>query len=201
MPGSRRYFSRGLLAALLLAPAPASAQFRVIPQVGLYAAATELPSAGDAVSFGKRESSLAYGGALELGPGLRFTVLHATDSEVPVSGVGCSACARSTVTAATAALVIRPLPTLVFVQPLVLLGAGVKRYDFTREDLSDEGARAILSDANDITGHLGLGLELGLGVVRGRLELQDLVSRFDAPDVEASFQHDLFVTFGVVVGG
>lgn len=191
----------GVCALLALFAGPVSAQLRVVPQVGLYAGATHLPSANDAVEFGKREASLAYGLGVELGPWFRLSVLHATDAEVPITGVGCTECARSTVSAATATLVIRPLPTLVFVRPQVLLGAGVRRYDFTRGDLEFEGLDAILSDANDLTGHFGIGAELDLGLLRATVELQDLVSRFDAEGVDSEFQHDLFLTVGLVLGG
>lgn len=181
-------------------PSASSGQVRLVPQVGLYAPTTDLPSPGDAVEFGKRESSLAFGAALEVA-NFRLGVLHATDGDVPIEGVGCTDCARSTVTTATASLVIRPLPRIAVVQPFVLLGAGVKRYDFTVEDLEDEGAQAVLSDENDLTGHLGLGVELGLGGLSLLVELQDLVNRFDPEGADAGFQHDLFLTVGLALGG
>lgn len=191
----------GLLAlSVLVAPTGAEAQFRLVPQVGLYAATAEFPPPESAVEFGKRESSLAFGLALELG-GIRLSGLHATESEVPIDGLGCTECARSTVTTATLALVIRPLPSLGVAEPFVVLGGGVKRYDFTREDLGDEGTEAVLSDSNDLTAHFGVGLDLGLGGIRGRLEVQDLMSRFDAEGIEPEFQHDLFFTVGLVLGG
>lgn len=189
-----------ILGLMALAPAVAEAQLRLVPQVGLYAATAEFPPPDGVVEFGKRESSLAFGAALELG-GIRLSGLHATESEVPVEGIGCTDCARSTVTTATLALVIRPLPSLGIVHPFVVVGGGVKRYDFTREDLGDEGVEAVLSDSNDATAHFGLGLDLGGGGLRGRVEVQDLMSRFDAAGVEAEFQHDLFFTVGLVIGG
>jgi hypothetical protein len=190
-----------LAAALLaLAGAPAEAQFRVVPQVGMYAGASELPPLDGVAEFGRREASLAYGAALEFGPGLRLAVLHGTDGEIPIDGIGCTDCARSTVTAATAALVVRPLPTLGFVRPFLLIGGGVKRYDFTREDVQNEGVRAILDDRNDATGHLGLGFEFDLGPLGALVEIQDLVSNFEAPGVESRFQHDLFLTVGLALG-
>jgi hypothetical protein len=189
-----------LAAAALLAD-PASAQLRLVPQVGLYAPASELPSLDDAREFGKRESSLAYGLALELGPGLRLAVLHGSEGSIPISGVGCVDCdARSTVTSATATLVVRPLPEIAFLQPFVLLGGGVKRYDFTREDLEDEGLRRVLTDTNDATAHLGLGVQIALGGFTALVELQDLVSNFSAEGVDSRFQHDLFLTLGLALG-
>lgn len=191
-----------LLAVLALAvPSASAGQIKLIPQVGLYAPATELPSPSEGVRLGERESSLAYGAALEFGPGLRIGVVHATDGEVPIDGVGCTDCARSTVTAATATLVIRPLPELGFVRPYLLLGGGVKRYDFTREDLGDEGLEAVLSDSNEATGQVGLATEIDLGFVRANVELQDLISRFGNGTDDDGFQHDFFLMVGLVLGG
>ncbi len=188
-------------AAVGLGVEGAAAQFRVVPQIGMYAPATELPSVGDADDFGRREASLAYGAAIEFGPGFRVSVLHGSDGEIPLDAeFGCTECARSTVTSATATLVIRPLPELGFLQPYLVLGGGVKRYDFTRDDLVDENVRAVLSDANDVTGHLGLGVEFDLGPAGILVELQDLVSNFEAEGSESSFQHDLFFTVGVALG-
>jgi hypothetical protein len=196
----RIVLSAALAAASLALPGVAHAQLRLIPQVGLFAPASELPSPSEAVDFGKRESTLAFGAALELG-NLRVSVLHATDGDVPIEGIGCEECARSTVTTATAALVIRPLPELGFVQPFVLLGGGWKRYDFDVDELDDGVVGAVLDDSNDLTAHLGIGVELGLGGTRLLFELQDLASRFDEEGVEARFQHDLFLTVGVALGG
>lgn len=197
-------------AAALLAPAAADAQLRFIPQVGLYAPATDLPSLDEAIEI-EKESTLAFGLAVEFGnadaTSLRVNVLHATDSEVPVADVGCEEdCARSSLTAATAAVVLRPLPNLILVRPYLLAGAGLKRYDFSRDDLEDEGLRAVLNDQNQLTGHLGVGAEVGLGLVRLTAEVSDLISDFETDDVpeneqESKLQHDFFLTLGVVIGG
>ena len=80
----------------------------------------------------------------------------------------------------------------------------MKRYDFTRDDLEDEGLEAILNDQNQLTGHLGVGVELNLGLLRLVGEVSDLVSQFDTDeDVGESdqLQHDLFFTVGLVLGG
>lgn len=195
---------RALLGVVLVAalvPGAAEAQFRIVPQGGLYLSTMGLPSPDEAVELGKRESSLAYGLALEIGP-VRLSGLRSTESEIPIEGLGCSdtGCARSTVSAATLALVVRPLPALGAVTPFVVLGGGMKRYDFTRQELENEGVEGILTDADDVTGHLGFGLDFGRGGFRGRLEAQDLVSYFDAEGIEPEFQHDLFITIAFVLG-
>jgi hypothetical protein len=201
----------GLAAALslLLSARPAAAQLRLIPQIGLYTPFAELPSAQAGADELKKDGTFAFGAALELGTpdavSFRVNVLHATDSDVPVTDIGCDQdCARSSVSTATATLALRPLPNLVVVQPFLLLGGGVKRYDFTREDLSNEGLEAILNDQNQLTGHLGLGAELNLGLLRVVGEVSDLVSQFDVEgDLFESddLQHDVYFTVGLVIGG
>jgi len=196
-------------ALLLLSAQPAAAQLRLIPQIGIYTPFADLPSPREGAQEFKKEATLAYGGALELGTpdavSFLVNVLHATDSEVLVEDVGCQVdCARSTVTAASATLALRPIPTLILVQPYLLLGVGVKRYDFTRADLEDEELAAVLNDQNQLTGHLGIGAELNLGLVRLVGEISDLVSQFDTEDdvgESDQLQHDVFFTIGLVIGG
>ncbi len=195
------------LAAGLLAPGGARAQLRILPQAGLYAPASDLPTASEAVDIGRKQSTLALGLGVELGntrgTSLRIDGLHATASDVPVTGVGCQSCsARSTVTTLTAALVLRPLPNIILVRPYLLAGGGLKRYDFTREDLQSEGARAVLSDQNRFTGHLGVGAEVNLGLLRISGEVSDLVSGFRRQGGGgSSLQHDFFVMVGLLLGG
>jgi hypothetical protein len=199
------------LGSALLAP-PASAQIRLIPQVGLYQPFTKLPAAGAGFEEVKKQASFAFGAGIELGQpdkvSFRLNVLHATDSEVPVRdriGVGCQTnCARSTVSTATATLILRPIPNIILVQPYLLGGGGVKRYDYTKQDLQDEGLRTLLNDQNQLTGHLGVGAEVNLGVARLIGEVSDLLSAYD--DGQSTMgntnhlQHDLFVTVGLVIG-
>ena len=196
--------------ALLFAARPADAQLRLIPQVGLYTPFSSLPAPRAGADELEKEGTLAYGASVELGTpdavSFRINVLHATDSEIPVTDVGCDEdCARSTVTAASATLALRPIPTLILVQPYLLLGGGVKRYDFTRQNLQDEGLEAILNDQNQLTGHLGIGAELNLGLVRLVGEISNLVSEFDAEndlgEEDTDLQHDFFFTIGLVIGG
>jgi hypothetical protein len=191
-----------------LAAAPAAAQMRLIPQVGLYQQFSEFPPLRAGADEIKKEASLAFGLGLELGQpdkvSFRVNVLHATESEVPVEGVGCQAdCARSTVSSATATLVLRPIPNIILVQLYALGGGGVKRYDYTLENLQDEGVRTLLNDQNQLTGHLGLGAEVNLGVVRVVGEVSDLLSKYDDGQNTSEsdkLQHDLFVTVGLAIG-
>jgi hypothetical protein len=205
-----RAISCAAVAALvLLPPRGADAQLRVIPQIGVYAPFADLPSPSEAADAGKKESTLAYGVAAELGTpdkvSFRVNLMHATDSDVPVPSLGCSSdCQRSTVTTASATLVLRPLPRIILVQPFLLAGGGVKRYDYTREDFQDEGLQSLFDDQNRLTAHLGVGAEVGLGIVRLTAEISDLMSRFDADQAGSGsndLQHDAFFTVGLVIGG
>ena len=198
-----------ILACALL-PRSGAAQVRLIPMAGLYNQFSDLPSVGSGFQNLKKEASWAYGAALELGKpdkvSFRVNVLHATESEVPVGSVGCSGsdCARSTLTSATATLALRPIPNLIIVQPYALAGGGVKRYDYTTQNLKDEGLKTLLSDQNQLTGHLGVGAEVNLGLVRLTGEVSDLLSKYDNGQSTSSssdqLQHDVFVTVGLVIG-
>lgn len=193
------------ISGLVGAATPASAQVRLIPQAGLYAPVSDLgtvSSGGDAVDVGKRDASFAWGGALELGSGstaLRASGLYGTDAEVPVEGVGCDpqTCeTRSTVLALTGALVLRPID-LELVRPYVLLGGGLKRYDFEVEN--GDAVRDAFEDGSEATAHLGAGLELNLGGLRGTVEVTDFASGAALEGAEGA-QHDFFVTVGLVIG-
>jgi hypothetical protein len=197
------------LAGALLAT-PVQAQMRLIPQVGLYQQFSDLPSVGAGAQQIKKEASFAFGAAIELGQpnkvSFRVNVLRATASEVPVTDIGCqnqTDCARSTVSSATATLALRPLPNIILVQPFLLAGGGVKRYNYTAENLRNEGLRSLLNDQNQLTGHLGVGTEVNLGLLRLTGEVSDMLSKYDdGQNTSASddLQHDVFVTVGLVIG-
>jgi hypothetical protein len=192
-----------------LSATPAAAQMRLIPQVGVYSQFSSFPAPSAGLDEVKKSASLAFGAALELGQpdnvSFRVNVLHATDSEVPVGDFGCtgSDCARSTVSTATATLALRPLPNIILFRPYLLAGGGVKRYDFTKDDLQNEGLGSVLSDQNQLTGHLGGGIEVNLGLLRVNGEISDLLSKFDNGENTSEsdeLQHDMFFTVGLVIG-
>ena len=202
-------------AVVTAAPLRAAAQggVRLIPQVGLYVPLSDLgrvQSGGDAVDVAKVESTLGLGLAVEFSPrrtwSFRINGVYGTESDVPVSGVGCPNCeARSTVAVVTGSAVFRPLPNLILVQPYLQGGAGLKRYDFDEDDARAEGLEALLSDQNELTGQLGAGIEMSAGFARLLFEVSDFISGFDlgGDDVEAEgeTQHDFFVTIGIALGG
>lgn len=205
--------SATLLIACVAVPASSSAQIRLVPQVGLYAPLADLgtvrsTSAGEAVDIGKKSSTFALGLGLELGNranavAFRGNVAYASSSDVPFTSVGCADCeSRSTLTALTATLVLRPLPNLIVVQPYFLAGGGVKRYDFKEEDLRAEGLDALVSDQTKGTAHLGVGAEFSLGGLRLLVELSDYLSSFDLDaEGDEELQNDFFLTVGLPLGG
>ncbi len=198
----------GLVLAASITPTLGSAQgIRVIPQVGLYAPTSDLGQVTDAgvsgaIDFGKRASTLAYVLGLEFASRpssvtLRGNIAYASQSEVSLDAVGCTTCgARSTLTALTALLVIRPLPELLVIQPYFLAGGGVKRYDFELDGSTP------LDDQTTATGQLGVGTELHLGPLRVVAEISDYIDSFKAiSGGNGELQNDLLFTVGIVLGG
>jgi hypothetical protein len=199
------------VAACLLLPHSSSAQIRLIPQVGLYNQFSHLPQFRAGYQDFKKQSTLAYGGSLELGRpdkvSFRLNGLFATDSKSPVGSLGCQSsddCARSTVAVGTATLAFRPIPQIILVTPYILAGGGVKRYDYTLSNLKDEGLKAFFKTQNQLTGHLGAGAEVNLGLLRLTAEVSDLISKYDDGQTTSTssqtLQHDVFATVGLVIG-
>jgi len=191
--------------ALVAVGTEAEAQgFRVRPWIGMYAPTSELGSV-QAVEFGKKESTLAYGAALEFGQAdrflnFRFDAAYATSSDVPIADVGCAACElRSTVLTATGAVVIRPFP-LPAIRPYAVVGAGAKWYDFE----FGNGTVDFIEDQTKFTAMGGLGVTLFPGGPLSLFaELTDYMSGFDFDSNDfdgADSQHDLFFKAGLSIG-
>jgi hypothetical protein len=171
----------------------------------MYAPTKELGSV-QAIEFGKKESTLAYGASLEFGRAdgvfnFRFDGGYASSSDVPIEGVGCAACElRSTVLTAAGALVIRPLPMLPVLRPYAVVGAGAKWYDFEFNQAADQ----FLSDQTKFTALGGIGVSLFPGgQVSLFAELSDYISGFDFDEnnlASADRQHDLFFKAGLAIG-
>jgi len=211
-----RTFDRAILAiaaAIFALPASAAAQggLRLLPQLGLYAPMSDLTQVRDGgetlFEAGKKSSTVGLGLALELGA-LRGQLNYATASDIPIDGIGCESCdARSTLLTATVGLVLHPLPQVLVFRPNVLLGIGVKRYDFDPGQLSgDEDWRGVLEDQTQFAAQLGLGLELEVLGVEPQLEFSAYLSRFEPGEgpegtEESDFQTDLFLMLAVPLGG
>lgn len=191
---------------VLLLPTSGSAQFRIIPQAGLYASVSDLgtvDSADGIRTVGEQETSLAYGLTLEFASdnllAFRLSGLFGSDSEIPVGGIGCegSACdLRSTLLGVSASAVLRPIGPGSPLRPYLLAGGGMKRYDF--EFSSDTQIEDAFGDESVATGVLGVGFDWNLGILRGNLELVDYISGSVLEDGDR--QHDFFLTVGLILG-
>ena len=195
-----------ILFAFLLFPASGEAQFRIIPQAGLYASVSDLGTvdSSDGIrNVGDQESSLAYGLTLEFSSdnllALRLSGLFGSDSEVPVRGIGCSGSAcdlRSTLLGVSASAVLRPIGPGSRLRPYLLAGGGLKRYDF--EFSSDSNLDDAFGDESIAAGVLGLGFDWNMGLLKGNLELVDYISGSVLEDGDR--QHDFFLTVGLILG-
>lgn len=194
--------------SMALAPEPARGQGGfLIFQAGYYVPTEDLGTLadagfGEAVDFGKRERSFAYSLGLELaisGPiSGRATLAYGTTADLPVEAGMCPECkARNNLLNATAALVFRPLPAGLAIQPYLLGGGGVKHYDLAS---LDELRRSPLNDQTRRTLLLGAGIEIRLGPVRVVTELSDYISPMFADNDVETTQNDLFLTAGLMLG-
>ena len=163
-----------LLAVVLLSDVePSQAQsVRLLPSVGLYVPVSDLGEVtggglDGTIELGRTKSTVALGLAGELGSrqrplGLRLGTTYGTNSEVPIGGVGCTTCsARTSLLVVDLAVTLRPIPRLIVVQPYLLLGGGVRRYDFELRNFSEEGLSGVLRDQTHGQLHLGLGARRG----------------------------------------
>jgi hypothetical protein len=191
-----------LLAAAALLPAkPAAAQLvQIEPKIGAFAPLSSLGFwNGDLRSL---QGSFAIGLAAEVKPPvlprIRVGFDYATTNKISAqNGVGGPGSAGPSLLALTGDFVFSPSEGRV--RPYALIGAGIKRYNYSVSKVSDITTRGIL-DANqsDFTGHLGVGVDVGVGASGLRLELSDYVSHFDVNGT-SRLQHDLFVMLGLRV--
>ena len=200
-----------ILAALVLLPAPAEAQFRILPSAGLYSPLSDLTEIRDndgetVIEAGRKASTLALGLGAEV-HAFRLQLHYATSSDVPFSGVGCESCElRSTLLTATAGILLRPFPDLVIIEPHFLIGGGVKRYGFDRDDLEDESWGEVLRNQTQPTLHLAVGSTVHLGILHPQVELGAYLSRVDGVSnsnfsSDDDFQTDLFLTVAIPIFG
>lgn len=210
------------LSLFLALPALGYAQIKVVPQVGVYAPVSDLGELRDntgetLLELGRRESTLALGLDLEWAGdesplGLRGGVAYATQSTIPIDGMGCVDCsARGSLASAGAALLMRPFPRMALIRPYLLGGGGILYYDFDARELEDENWGDILVDQSKPYLHLGIGTQLFLGIFTPQVELSARISGFDpgqgsqagngAPFLTSGDrQTNLFLTVGIPLG-
>lgn len=200
------------LALAVLAAAPgARAQvpgldLQFIPKIGAYLPVNDLGQlrAGAEEIAAEMEASLAVGLGLELDLPLsplnvRANLDYATGSQISLEGIQGSD-VDATVLALVGDLVFRPLPRLAVVQPYLLGGAGIKRYNFDTDDLGGGFGDFLSDDQNDFTVHLGAGLDVGLGPLAFMAEVSDYISWFAPNGGDSEMQNDIFGMVGVRVG-
>ncbi|HEX6587870.1 MAG TPA: outer membrane beta-barrel protein [Longimicrobiales bacterium] len=197
------------LAAAVLIAAPVSGQVTIVPKVGFYSPANDLQAAQDALGevVDDRGGSLALGAALEFGVpmtslGVRVGFDYVTGSEFTYEDeASVEATAEQTMLAITGDVVLRPIPRLIIVQPYLLAGAGVKRYDFSfEEDAGTDVETAFPESETDFTVHAGIGVDLGLGPIALIAEVSDYISWYETGEDESEMQNDLFLMAGVRLG-
>jgi len=188
--------------ALIVTVGSAEAQMKVSPWVGLYAPTNDLGTV-QAVDFGKKHTTLAYGADLDFKAGsvlgFRIGGGYASDSDVGIDGVGCTSCSgRATVLTGTGSIVLRPIP-LPLLRPYAVIGAGWKWYNF---DFDDQITSSLVKDQAKFTWQAGIGATLfptsGLSLFA---EVSDFVSEFDFNNTGGNTQHDLVFKAGVSLGG
>ena len=187
-----------VFSGLFLLAGPAAAQvpginLELVPRIGVYRPLSDL---SDDVKLG---GDLAIGLAAELDLpllpiGLRANMDYATGA--PISFGDAEREGENTVLTLVGDVVFNLLPRISPLQPYLLAGAGVKRYEF------DPGSGGALfpEDASDFTGHLGAGLNLRLGPAGVLIEVSDYISSFDDGSGDSKLQNDLFATAGFRIG-
>lgn len=215
-----RRLTAALIAAASLAGvgarSAAAQSFRLLPSVGLYVPVSDIGDVQGSdfegiVSFGRAESTLAFGLSGDFseseGAGVRLNLGYATAADIPISGVGCGTCsARSTLLLATVTAALRPFPEFIGLQPYILLGGGIKRYNFDPKNFHEEGLDGVLDDQTKGTAQVGVGTDinlLGLGLfteVNGYFNGIDPIEKAVGIS-DSQIQADFVWSTGVALGG
>ena len=171
------------IAAIVAQPRATQAQgITITPQIGVYVPANSLDSlksAGQTVRV-NREGNLALGLNIDLGF-LRGSVAYASAAKLNQQTSPSSAATEvgeGKLLAVAGDIVLRPIPRLVVVQPYLLLGAGLRRanYSYSSSGISD----AFPKDDSDFALHAGVGADIMLGPVGVSAEITDFISKDSA---------------------
>lgn len=181
-----------LLALAVAAPASAQGRLSVTPLIGGYIPGDDIYDVADAaerVSI-EKEATLAFGLNVEFGM-LRGSLAYATGAAISEEGQS-GDIGEGSVLAATADVVLRPIPRMIIVQPYLLGGVGLKRTDY---DWASQGiADAFPDDQSDFTLHLGVGADVMLGPMGLVVEVSDFISKQGDDDFG---RHDAFGMLGL----
>ncbi|HSJ15107.1 MAG TPA: hypothetical protein VK939_11870 [Longimicrobiales bacterium] len=185
----------GLAVALLASTGDVRAQgIALTPTIGGYVPASdfyELRDEADRLRV-ERDPALALGLNAELG-WLRGSLVYATGARLTGDGLASEGqIGEGSLLAASADLVLRPVPRLIIVQPYLLGGIGVKN---TSYDFDEDGAGAAFPDGRTDTAlHIGVGADLMLGGIGLVAEVSDYISKDGSGDFRA---HDAFAMVGL----
>jgi opacity protein-like surface antigen len=184
-----------LAAAALAVPAAAHAQgVTISPVVGIYIPASDLYHLGDEAERATidKEGTFALGLNVEFGS-LRGSLAYASGAQINDRGVqNREDIGDGKVLAAAGDFVFKPIPRIVVFQPYLLLGAGVRRADYSYDDsgISD----AFPKDQTDFAFHVGLGADVMLGRIGVVAEFTDWIAQEPTGDWN---QHDGFGYVGL----
>ena len=184
-----------VMAAAVMMPVAAEAQgVSVTPAVGVYIPASDLYSLRDeAQEFSvEKEGTFALGLNVETGF-LRGSLAYASGAQINQRGVqNRDNIGEGKLLAVAGDVVLRPIPRLLIVQPYLLLGAGLRREDYSYED--DGVADALPSDQSDFAFHAGIGADIMLGSIGIVAEISDFITKDEDDKWD---QHDAFGFVGL----
>ncbi len=172
----------------------------IVPKIGAEMPLADLPTTPSAEAIKNMSGAFAWGVAAELGlPGLPFSLRANVDATTkktvsPATGITTGTVDQTMMTI-FGDLVFRPLPKLILIQPYVMAGLGVKRYNYSLSDPSDLFQRSF-TNRSDMAYHLGVGLDIGPLVV----EANDYMNNYAFDGGGSKFQHDVFIMAGLRLG-
>jgi opacity protein-like surface antigen len=179
----------------------------IVPKIGAEMPLSDLPTTPSAGAVASLNGTLALGVAAELGlPGLPFSLRANVDAttkkSISATGSVTSGSVDQTMMTIFGDLVFRPLPKLILVQPYLMGGLGVKRYNYSLSDVTNPTTfQSSFTDRKDLAYHLGVGLDIALGSLALVAEVNDYMNQyqFDSGSTK-KFQHDLFIMAGLRLG-
>src|SRR5690554_2527231 len=149
---------------LLASAADAEAQrLQLVPRAGIFVSGGNLAEVSGTLGDVEADmkGTLGVGLGLEVGVplspiGFRAGFDYATNSKLSLKGISAGEDeAGAKLLAVTGDVVLRPLPRLIVVQPYLVGGAGVKRYDFELSELEADAQGLFPEDQTDFTLHGG----------------------------------------------
>ncbi|MGQ0815676.1 MAG: hypothetical protein ACT4O1_14670 [Gemmatimonadota bacterium] len=178
--------------AILLPKAATAQGIAITPQIGVYVPGDDFESlraGADSVSV-RKEGTLALGFNVDVGF-LRGTVAYASAAKLNRGGAQ-GEVGEGKLLAVAGAVVLRPIPRLLILQPYLLAGAGLRRADY---DFDDDGlANAFPENDSDFALHAGIGADVMIGSIGVTAEITDFISK---DDEDKWGRHDGFGFVGV----